>query len=163
MVVTRQGARTLGELMKRGTLWSMIALIVAVMMFQGVLEKVEAAPRIAAELRAAEVPPELAVVILPFIAGMVTGLAFGFVGVSFPIVLGLVQAMGVTNIAPQVALAYASGHLGQMLSPIHLCYVVSNRYFKTTFGPVYRHILAPAALAAALTAAYYLLLRLALQ
>jgi integral membrane protein (TIGR00529 family) len=163
LVVTRQGAKTLGALARRGSLWSMIALIVSVMMFQGVLERVEAAPRIAAELRAAEVPPELAVVILPFIAGMVTGLAFGFVGVSFPIVLGLVQAMGVTNIAPQVALAYASGHLGQMLSPIHLCYIVSNRYFKTTFGPVYRHIAGSAALTAALTAAYYLLLRFALQ
>jgi hypothetical protein len=67
------------------------------------------------------------------------------------------------RMAAFMALAYAAGHLGQMLSPIHLCYVVSNRYFKTSFGPVYRRIAGSAALTAALTAAYYALLRLALQ
>jgi hypothetical protein len=132
------------------------------MVFQGVLERVQAAPRIAAELQAAHVPAILAVVSLPFIAGMVTGLAFGFVGVSFPIVLGILGAMSIGSPAPYIALAYACGHLGQMLSPIHLCYVVSNRYFKTSFGPVYRHIVPPALATAVLTALYFLILRAAL-
>jgi hypothetical protein len=155
----RLPARTVGRLCARGSLWSMLGLVLSVMAFQGVLERVEAAPRIAAELATGGVPTLLAVVLLPFIAGMVTGLAFGFVGASFPIVLGLVQAMGVAHIGPHMALAYACGHFGQMLSPIHLCYVVSNRYFKTPFAPVYRHLLPPVLLTALLTALYFIALR----
>ena len=41
-----------------------------------------------------EDPLVMVVVLLPFIAGMITGLAVGFVGTSFPIVLGLIAATG---------------------------------------------------------------------
>jgi hypothetical protein len=155
--------RRVGQLCARGSLWSMLGLVLSVMAFQGILERVGAAPRIAAELAGNGVPALLAVVLLPFIAGMVTGLAFGFVGASFPIVLGLVQAMGVADIGPHMALAYACGHFGQMLSPVHICYVVSNRYFKTTFGPVYRLILPPLLITALLTALYFTALHAVLR
>ncbi len=91
---------------------------------------------------------------------MITGVALGFVGASFPIVLGLVAALpGSPAALPWAVLAYASGHLGMMLSPIHLCYVVSNRYFETPFGPVYRHLWLPAAITGAAAVAYFGVLR----
>jgi len=46
-----------------------------------------------------------------------------------------------------------------MLSPLHVCHVVSNRYFKTSFGPVYRRILPSVVLLGALEVGYFLLLR----
>ena len=103
-------------------------------------------------------PVVLMVVILPFVAGMVTGLAIGFVGTSFPIVLALAGADGAA-VRPYAVLAYGCGHIGMMLSPLHVCHVVSNRYFKTSFGPVYRRILPSVALLGALEAGYFLLLR----
>jgi hypothetical protein len=154
------GLARAGRLSLRGSVASMLGLVLSVMVFQSVLERAEAAPKIAAELAQASVPPLLAVVILPFIAGVVTGLAFGFVGASFPIVIGVVQAMDPGRMAAFMALAYAAGHLGQMLSPIHLCYVVSNRYFGTGFRPVYRLILPPAGVTALGTALYIAALRL---
>jgi len=156
--LNRMGGRAFARIGLRKSIYAMIALVISVMIFQHVLEKVEAAPKIAAELAAFNVPPLLAVIILPAIAGMVTGLAFGFVGTSFPIVLGVVAAMPGVSIRPYVALAYACGHLGMMLSPIHLCYVVSNRYFKTSFGPVYKYILLPAAMQALLAGIYFVVL-----
>jgi len=84
----------------------------------------------------------------------------GFVGTSFPIVVALVAGLpGDVWLPPYVALAYAFGHLGQMLSPLHVCHVVSNRYFKAGFGPVYRRMLPSAGLMAAFAVAYFLLLR----
>ncbi len=58
----------------------------------------------------------------------------------------------------EAVLAYASGHLGMMLSPLHLCHVVSNQYFKTSFVPMSRQIALPAALMAVIIAAYFVLL-----
>jgi len=139
---------------------SLAGLIVAVMVFQHLLERSGLPPRIADEMTALRLPAVLLVVLLPFIAGLVTGVAFGFVGASFPIVVGLVAALpAAPALRPFAVLAYACGHLGMMASPIHLCYVVSNRYFGTPFGPVYRHLWLPALLTAAGAGLYFLLLR----
>ena len=138
-------------------------LVVSIMVFQHLLERSGLPPRIAVEMTDHRLPAVLVVVFLPFIAGLVTGVAFGFVGASFPIVVGLVAALpAAPALRPFAVLAYACGHLGMMASPIHLCYVVSNRYFGTPFGPVYRHLWLPVLLTAAGAAVYFLLLRAAM-
>ncbi len=158
--LNRLPARTVGGVLRLASLYKMALLVLSVMVFQHVMGVVEAPGRIAEELQAMHVPVLLVVAALPFIAGMVTGLAVGFVGTSFPIVLGLVAAIpGEASIRPFVALAYAFGHLGQMMSPLHLCHVMSNRYFKTSFAGVYRLILLPAVLTGAWAVAYFFLLR----
>ena len=104
-------------------------------------------------------PIVVVVVALPYVAGLVTGLALGFVGTSFPIVLALAEASGDPGIRRTcIVLAYAFGHLGQMTSPLHLCQIVSNEFFATRFGPVYRRFLPSAMLNAALASAYVALL-----
>ena len=62
--------------------------------------------------------------------------------------------------APYIALAYLFGHMGQMVSPLHLCQVVSNRYFKTNYAPVYRKILPAVVVTVVLGLAYIGLLML---
>jgi len=134
------------------------------MVYQYMLERVGAAKQIGRELAQHDVPIMLVVVVLPFIGGMVTGLAIGFVGTSFPVVLPLLAgAGGQGSIVPAAVLAFASGQLGMMLSPLHLCHVLSNRYFKTGYAPVYRHLGAAAMIQAVLIAAYFLLLRAVLS
>ncbi|MFB3893313.1 MAG: DUF401 family protein [Phycisphaerae bacterium] len=138
----------------------LLGLVIAVMVFQNMLEAVGAAGQIGKGLNDLNMPVIVVVIVLPFVAGMVTGVAFGFVGVSFPIVIPLVAAMaGSPAGRPYWVLAYACGHLGMMISPIHLCYVVSNRFFGTTFGPVTKHIAAPAGIMAVIAAAYFIALK----
>ncbi len=154
------GARVAGALFASRSVASMGSLVLSVMAFQYVLKAVGAPGQVAQELSMMNAPVTVVVALLPFIAGMVTGLAFGFVGTSFPIVLPLAAVLaGEATIRPYVALAYAFGHLGQMCSPIHLCYVMSNRYFRTPFGPVYRHIVPSLIAGAAMTVGYFFVLR----
>lgn len=160
---------------------SLVLLVISVMVFQHVLDGVQAAEGIARQLQEGRLalpmpgwsdtgltlhsvtfalPLVLVVILLPFIAGMVTGLAIGFVGTSFPIVLKLAAStVGPEAVGAYAVLAYGFGHLGQMVSPLHLCHVVSNRYFQTPFGPVYRRILPAAVVTGALGVAYFALLR----
>ncbi len=42
-------------------------------------------------------------------------------------------------------LAYACGHMGQMLSPVHVCLVVTNEHFNSNLFHSLRGILAPVA------------------
>lgn len=142
------------------SIYAMVLLVVSVMAFQYMLKQIGAAGKIADELMALKVPVVLVVVMLPTIAGIVTGLAIGFVGTSFPIILALVNSLDTDiSLGAYVALAYGCGHIGQMISPLHLCYVVSNQYFKTGFLPVYRRLWPSVALNLALITAYFYVLK----
>ena len=162
--VNRIDRPAIRKIFARKGMYDLILLIVSIMVIQFMLERVDAAAGVARELAELRVPIVLVVIMLPLMAGITTGLAVGFVGASFPIVIALVQALPEgTPMRPYLVLAYASGHLGQMLSPLHVCHVVSNRYFKTSYGPVYRRIVPSAILMAALSFAYFLALRAAMN
>lgn len=155
--------KLLGNLVLNKEMIPLLGLVLSVMIYQGVLKDVNAASAISRELSMAHVPVTLVVIVLPFIAGLLTGVAFGFVGVSFPLVLSLLESMpDHPSIRPYVVLAYAAGHIGMMVSPIHLCYVVSNQYFETTFGATLRLLAWPLMWMSGAASVYFLLLKWAL-
>jgi hypothetical protein len=85
-------------------------------------------------------------VILPFIVGGVSGITIAFVGTTFPILISLVDAYGQSHlILAYLALGMAAGFVGVLFSPLHLCLILSNGYFKTTLMPVYRYLMLPCA------------------
>lgn len=90
------------------------------------------------------IPAVATIMLLPFVAGLTTGVAIGFVGASFPVVVSL---MGVepstTTVMACTVLAYACGHMGQMLSPVHVCLVVTNEHFETGMVHSLRGLLGP--------------------
>lgn len=158
--LNRLTARHVGRVFGQRKLYTMAFLVLAVMIFQHVLEGVGAVEQIPPGLRALHIPPLVMVMFLPFVSGMVTGLAIGFVGTSFPVVIAIVAGLaGGPELRPYAVLAYACGHLGQMLSPIHLCHVVSNQYFGTGFRAVYRRLIFPAAACLLLAVGYFAILR----
>ncbi|MCE5177452.1 MAG: DUF401 family protein [Caldisericales bacterium] len=86
------------------------------------------------------IPPVFVAIVLPMILGMLIGATPGFVGVSFPIVLAIAgnSSYGI------FALAFTSGVIGVLFSPMHLCIVLTCDYFKTTLFKVFRLMLFPA-------------------
>lgn len=118
-----------------------LASLVGVLVFKAMLDKSGLLPDASAWLLRSGMPTFVAVAALPFLAGMVTGLAVGFTGTSFPLVVGLLHAPG-SELTPSatLVLAYGFGYLGMMLSPIHLCLLVSRDYFSSDLREVYRQI-----------------------
>ena len=55
-----------------------------------------------------------------------------------------------------IFLAYLSGYLGMILSPTHLCLILTNDYFKSDLLKVYREIAIPVVLMAVLGFLIYL-------
>lgn len=147
----------LGKIVARKSTWKLEAVVIGVMVFQFMLGQTDAARQIAEELRTMNVPIVLVVAILPVIAGIVTGLAIGFVGTSFPIVLALISNEPV--IFPYVALAYGCGHLGMMLSPIHICHIVTNEYFDSNYSKSYGRMWPVFAVNFTLIGGYFALLK----
>ena len=79
-------------------------------------------------------PVLAAVIILPFICGLTTGITVGFVGASFPIIVSLIGVgtdVSTYYFLGTIAVAYCAGYAGVLLSPVHVCMIVTCEHFKT--------------------------------
>ncbi len=86
------------------------------------------------------------VMVVPFVSGLATGLSVGFVGASFPIVISLMGADPSAHVFFRtVVLAYAFGYIGMLISPVHVCLIVTSQHFETFLLHNMAALLRPAA------------------
>jgi integral membrane protein (TIGR00529 family) len=134
----------LTALMNLGTL-SMVMLVFGIMIFKGLLVDSQAVFQIREELIRYHIPLLLVIIAMPFLGGLITGIAVGFVGSSFPLVVPLFSGLPPLAFLVHASLAYAFGYMGMMLSPVHICFLVSKDYFKASLLASYRHLYKPVA------------------
>lgn len=132
--------RPFAGLMKAKSL-NMLVTLGGVMIFQSFLESSGLLPQASADLVAGGIPIIMVIALLPFVAGFVTGIAIGYAGPAFPLVIGLMQTEG-SGLTPMatLALAFGCGYVGMMLSPVHLCLVLTTEYFASSYRLIYRHL-----------------------
>ena len=161
MVQQRPSLPQAGRSFKYGLEPKILFFLYSVMLFKGIIETSGAAQAILADLQSFGLPVVVTLSVLPFIIGLVTAFSVAFVGITFPLLLPLiVPATGLDGFA--LLLAYGSGMIGMMLSPLHLCLALSAEYFRARLVEVYRYLLAPslavlAVLVLAFSIAYYIL------
>ncbi len=120
---------------------NMMYIVASILIFKGILEDSHAVSLISNELILLKVPLMLIAVILPFLVGLITGITIAFVGVTLPILIPLIHSLGEADFMLQyVMLTIVCGFSGVLLSPLHLCFILSNEYFNTSMGAVYRHL-----------------------
>jgi hypothetical protein len=78
-----------------------------------------------------------------------------YVGITFPILLSYFT----TGPHPMIAfmLAYAGGYVGVLLSPVHLCLVLTTEYFKADLSRVYKEVIGPVSLVLSVALVAYLI------
>jgi integral membrane protein (TIGR00529 family) len=142
--INRLGRLQIRKIMTDPHLLSMIYLVLSILVFKGMMEDSHAVKAISRELGHLHVPLILVTVILPFLVGGVVGITIAFVGSTFPILILLISTFGETPFMfAYIMLAMTSGFIGVLLSPLHLCLLLSNQYFGTTLSAVYRHLWLP--------------------
>lgn len=126
-----------------------LVLVAGIMIFQDMLQVTGAVAGIADFFSRTGLPITALVIIVPFLAGMMTGLTVGYIGITFPLLLPLMGSGG--SLIHMEALAFASGFMGVMLSPVHLCLVLTREYFNADAAVVFKRLVPPslAVLAAA--------------
>ena len=138
----RAGARRFMRQVASRKSMSILASVAGVMVFKSLLESSGVVKSACDDLRLWGIAPYIVVAALPFLAGNITGLALGFAGTAFPLVVELVNAPG-SGLYPlsTLALAYGFGYMGMMFSPVHICLLVTKDYFSSNLAGVYRRIL----------------------
>jgi hypothetical protein len=121
----------------------LLLLIFSIMIFKTIMTDSQAVSQVRDELMAYKIPVLLVIMIMPFLSGFITGIAMGFVGASFPLIIPFFHTTQAFDYMALAALAYTFGYMGMMLSPVHLCLLVSKDYYKASLMKSYRLLLPP--------------------
>lgn len=136
--------REVGRLLFSFDILNMIYMVVTILLFKGILEHSHAAQEISMELIDLRIPLLVIIMFLPFLIGLISGYTLAYVGVALPILIPLIQTYGeMAFIFPYTMLIMVSGFAGVLLSPLHLCFILSNQYFGADLKEVYRHLWYP--------------------
>jgi hypothetical protein len=125
-------------------LGSLVYMVASILIFKGILEDSQAVAAVSNELLTWGIPLTVVVVALPMLVGLISGITIAFVGTTFPILISLIQASpAIDTLLPYLILGLVSGFIGVLFSPLHVCLLLSNEYFKTSLDQVYRHLVVP--------------------
>ena len=145
------------DVMRKSGIGKILFILLAVMLFKGALIDTGAVYALPTALDAMKVSPIVLVVAIPFIVGFMSGITVAFVGISYPILLPVLRTAN--GIDPGLTmLAFTAGFAGTLLSPMHLCLVLSAEYFKAELPRVFRRLYLPVGLILAGAFIFYLLM-----
>ena len=120
---------------------SVVILIAGIMIFQRMLQVsggMEIIPEAFAKLG---VHPYIILFSIPFCIAMVTGISSAAIGIGIPILLPIIIPDEVNFY--YAMFAYTGAFTGVMLSPVHLCLVVTRNYFKSDLNKIYKMLIFP--------------------
>lgn len=150
----RYSPKEIFRVFRHGFTMDVIVLIFGAMLFKFTMENSGAVQHLSAYFTEKGIPLLPILFILPFISGLLTGLTVGFVGGTFPLILSLAGGAHLN----QITFAFASGFLGVLLSPVHLCLVLTREYFKADMWGIYKRIIpATGIIMAGALAVYFIL------
>ena len=143
MIQNRLGAAFLFDVFAKKSLRAMLFVIAAIFIFKDVMHAAGVVDAMA--LSAGDgIALFAASVFLPFLVGMVSGINVAFVGATFPLLLGLLDALNMRDqMIPYLVLASFAGFTGVMISPIHICFILTCEFFGTDLARAWRRLVAP--------------------
>ncbi|MBS3918557.1 MAG: DUF401 family protein [Deltaproteobacteria bacterium] len=121
----------------------LLLTVALVMGFKKVLESSQAIPAVSEALSSLGIPLWLIAMLVPLLVGLMTGVTIAPIGIGFPILIPLLQTH--PDFLYYMMLAFAGGICGVLLSPLHLCLVLTKEYFRAEWRGVYRLIWFPVA------------------
>ena len=148
---------SLKKALKYGLNPAVLFLLYAIMLYKATIESSGAAGMLITDMQAIGLPAPVVLVALPLLMGLATGYSPAFAGVALPLLVPYIASGAEIN-GYALLLAYVSGMMGVLLSPLHLCLILSAEYFKASLSIVFRYLLPLAMLIEAIViGAYYLM------
>lgn len=130
--------------------------ITGIMIFKEFIANSGAMEHLSEIFNNAGVPPVLLILLFPYLAGMFTGNCYASLGLTLPVLIPLLGATG--NPTAMLALAYQSAFWGYVVSPVHLCQLLTVEYFKVPLTAVLPHFAWIGAVVLALSTVFFTLI-----
>lgn len=151
----RYSLKSIFSSLKHGFSVDVIILIFGVMVFKEAMENSGAVGNLSRFFVQEGIPALPILFLLPFMTGMLTGITVGFVGSTFPLIMSIAGNASVSTIS----FAFAAGFLGVLLSPVHICLILTREYFKADIWGIYKLMIPGCIIIFIAAIVQYLLLR----
>jgi uncharacterized protein len=135
-----------------------LVLTAAVMVFQRMIEISNAFSSLG-DIRMSVGAVVAIIFLVSFSMGFLTGVNTAFIAIAYPILLPLIKHLPADCFVPLSIYVFVIGFAGIMLSPLHLCLVLTNEYFKSNLYKVYYYLLPPGILLSVVSTVLALTLR----
>jgi integral membrane protein (TIGR00529 family) len=157
ILVKQVKPREIVDILFSKTIIKTVILIGAVMIFQQIIE----VSRAFEPLSTMAVPKSMIVLfcfLVSFSMGFLTGVNTSFIILSYPILKPLLQTLPAVDFFYTSIYVYVIGFAGILASPVHLCLVLTNEYFKSSLYKVYRYLAPPVVILVIISTALVLIL-----
>ena len=141
LVLERPSFRKLMPVAREAFSPRLFTLVFGIIAFQQMLEvtgAISSIPRLTTEYG---FPPAIIIFALTFTVGLLTGMVNAFVGLSYPLLAGYLYKPDINM--GNIFLSFLSGYMGMILSPTHFCLVLTNEYFRSNLGKIYKMLFIP--------------------
>jgi integral membrane protein (TIGR00529 family) len=139
----------------------LILLVLGIKIFGSAVEHSGCVPHMLDAFNQLGLPAPVLIFSIPFLVAFMTGLAISYVSVATPILLSLlVDETGGSRevLLHNTMLFYAGGYYGTLMSPVHLCLILTKDHFKADLGKVYRLLTPGVLVLVVLALIYYIIL-----
>ena len=139
--IKKLSLKMLKEIIRNDINLNVVILIASIMIFKKILQVsggIDIIPEAFAKLG---IHPFIVLFIIPFFISTMTGLGTAALGIGLPVLLPII-IQGEANLY-YAMLAFTGSFVGVMISPMHLCLVVTRNYFKADMGKIYKMLILP--------------------
>ena len=130
----RYSSQQIFAALRHGFSWDVLVMIAGIILFKETMEASGSVRNLGRVFIEHGIPLVPVFCLLPFLAGLLTGHTVGFVGSTFPLLISIGDPVPLSLLS----LAFASGFVGVLLSPVHLCLILTREYFKADLSGIYR-------------------------
>lgn len=121
---------------RRGIDWRLMASMLLIMSFRGLIQEGGVAQRLVAAIAANGWPTAVFFVVIPLLVGLVSASQSTSIAICFPLLLPMLKQGD--PLLPYVSLMFIATFLAYFGSPLHMCQVLTLEHFKCRLGRVYR-------------------------
>ncbi len=129
------------KMVKGGFSASIGIAVFSIMFYRNVTNASGVAEAVAKYLQHVSMPALVIIPLLSFAIGILTAHNMAAIALAYPMLYPLIG-----NDIYLISLLYISSFMGYLISPLHLCVVVSYEYFKPNFTSLYKLMIPPALL-----------------
>jgi integral membrane protein (TIGR00529 family) len=132
--------------------WDLAVAVVSMLFFRFVVESSGSVQTVFQSFEELGVPLIVILIIIPLLVGSISGTPTMGIGIIFPL---LIPLLGNYNVYV-VSIIYVGLICGYIASPMHLCLVLTNNYYRSELRKVYKHLVPSVVVLYVLAMTYYL-------
>ncbi len=127
--------------------YTIFILVFGVMLYKNIIVDINAAEKFLRDTSFLNI--YISSLLLSFVVGLATGIELSFASIAMPVLINFVKD------DENLMLTFLAGYIGVMVSPLHLCLVLTAKLYKADLTIVYKYIFVSSVLTSLISILFY--------